>query len=176
MSFAAAVGPPLDAAQVVAVGRVKPGGIGYASDLTVQSFVSVIDARGSIRRGARGVVLRLPGIGRLAVRCADAAIGTFQLTPWAAGEGPPTVTTFRAEVRGHTSLTGLAAGFAIPAADAGRQTLQAWRVAGGGEAFQFRVVVTMLLTPTRDRCDVLAEATVATTGGFALHAPGHKVY
>jgi hypothetical protein len=174
---AQSVGGPLRSDQVVAIGKTRPGGVGYASQPGSAAYVSVIDAQRSVPRGATATVIRVAGIGAVSVRCGGQATGSFGLTGWALGEGPPQVTSERVQVTGRTSLAGLAASFVIPKAEARNQLVQEWRLShGGGEAFQFTATITTLLTATVDRCDVLGEATVVTTGVFARYAPGHKVY
>jgi hypothetical protein len=174
---AQSVGRPLRSVQVVAIGRTRPGGVGYASEPGSTAYVSVIDAQRSVPRGPTATVIRVAGIGAVSVRCSGQASASFGLTGWALGEGPPRVTSERVQVSGRTSLAGLAASFAVPDAEARNQLVQEWRVSqGGGEAFQFTATITTLLTVTVDRCDVLGEATVVTTGVFARYAPGHKVY
>jgi len=58
----------------------------------------------------------------------------------------------------------------VPAAESTDETLQHWEIDGGGEAFQFAVPMTDLLTPTVHRCDLLATATTATHGPFYRYA------
>lgn len=163
-----AVGPPLHQELVSYVGRIR-GGIGNYTAKT-----TVMDAQRSLSLRQDGGLLPAKGIGQVYVRCSRQPLASafFRLTTWAKGEGPPTLRTTVVRVHGVTSLAGLAARFTVPKAEATDQTEYRWSVAdGGGEAFQFSAAVTALVTVTASRCDVLAEATVVTTGAFDRYAP-----
>jgi len=96
------------------------------------------------------------------------------------GEGPPVVHADRQPGVDRSSISlapGSVGGFTgelamqIPHAEAGvHQVLEHVTVSGGGEAFQFTAVISALLTPTRDRCDLLAQATFVTHGPFKRYA------
>src|SRR5438132_13408902 len=62
------VGRPLPSDQVVAIGKTKPGGVGYASQPGSTAYVSVIDAQRSVPRGATSTVIRVAGTGAVSVR------------------------------------------------------------------------------------------------------------
>lgn len=159
------VGRPLRTVQLSYVGHIK-GGIG---SYTAQT--KVIDAQRSLTSGQSGRLLAIRGIGTASVTCAGRPVAVFKLTPWAQGEGPPTVTQTVAETHGLTSLAGLAGHFTVPDAETTRQNLYQWQISdGGGEAFQFSATITSLVTPTTKRCDLLAEAAVVTTGAFYRYA------
>lgn len=143
------------------------GGIGSYSART-----TVTDAQHSWSLGHHGELIRIKGIGRVSVNCSRQTVASFRLTTWAEGEGPPHVTETLARTRGVVSLAGLAAPFTLPRAETANERLYQWEISdGGGEAFQFSAAITALVTPTSNRCDSLAEATVVTTGAFARYAP-----
>ena len=158
-------GPALRPGQVSYVGHIH-GGIGsYAAQ------AKVIDAQRSLARGQSGRLIVIRGIGSASVTCSDHPVAVFRLTSWAQGEGPPTVTRTVARTHGLTSLAGLAASYTVPKPETTRQHLYQWQISdGGGEAFQFSGTVTVLLTQTTRRCDLLAEAAVVTTGMFYRYA------
>jgi hypothetical protein len=159
------VGPPLRTVQVSYVGHVK-GGIGsYAAQ------TALIDSQRSLTSRQSGGLLAIRGIGSVSVTCSPQPVAAFNLTPWAHGEGPPTVTRTVAKTHGLTSLAGLAGYFSLPRRETTRQVAYQWQISdGGGEAFQFSATVTGLLTPTTKRCDLLGEAAVVTTGAFYRYA------
>jgi hypothetical protein len=151
--------------QVSYVGHVKGGIRSYGAQ------TKVIDAQRSLSSGRSGGLLAIRGIGSVSVTCWGQPVAVFTLTPWAQGEGPPTVTQTVARTRGLTSLAGLAGNFTVPKAETTRQVVYQWQISdGGGEAFQFSATVTGLLTPTTKRCDLIGEAAVVTTGAFYRYA------
>ena len=138
--------------------------------------LEVIDAQRSLPLGGSGPLLKVPGLGTLHVSCSAKPQGAFVLTPFAAGEGPPIVHTQRQTGADLTALSlapGSVGGFTgelamqVPQSEASpHQVLEHVTVSGGGEAFQFTSAIDALLTPTRDRCDLLAQATFVTHGPF----------
>jgi hypothetical protein len=167
-------GPPLPTAQRSLSAKAPGTSRGYDTRL------QVIDAQRSLRRGESGPLLKVPGLGTLHVSCSAKPRGRFVLTPFAAGEGPPVVHTQR-QAAGDLDAISLAPGsvggftgelaMQIPRSEASpHQVLEHVTVSGGGEAFQFTSVISALLTPTRDRCDLLAQATFVTHGPFKRYA------
>jgi hypothetical protein len=151
-------------------------------DRGYKTHLRVIDAQRSLPNPGDGALLVIRGLGTLYVACSARPQARFVLTTFAKGEGPPVVHTDR-EPAGDQSAISLApgsvAGFTgdlamqIPPQEAGpHQVLEHVTVSGGGEAFQFTAVVSALLAPTDDRCDLLAQATMVTHGPFLHEATG----
>ncbi len=161
-----AIGPRLLSGQRSLVGHVRGRVGGYTS------LIVVTDAQRSLGRGATATLVSLAGIGRLRITCSAHPRGTFTLTRFAAGEGPPVRRETSSATRGQSSLAGFTRllPLSIAADEARDQSAEQWRISGGGEAFQFVATITALLTPTRSRCDLLAEATVVTHGPFYRYA------
>ncbi len=63
-------------------------------------------------------------------------------------------------------LTGNLGTMTIPEPHPAHQVRDQIDFIGGGEAFQFAVSITVLMTPTTTRCDLLAGATVIIHGPF----------
>jgi len=167
-------GPPLATAQRSLSAKVPQPSRGYDTRL------QVIDAQRSLQPGESGPLLKVPGLGTLHVTCSARPHARFVLTPFAAGEGPPVVHSKRLTGADLSSLSlapGSVGGFTgelamqVPRSEAGpHQVLEHLTVSGGGEAFQFTAVISALLTPTQDRCDLLAQATFVTHGPFKRYA------
>jgi hypothetical protein len=106
------------------------------------------------------------------VTCAAHPAARFVLTRFAAGEGPPTVRHDTERTHARASLVDFTRQYplSVPARETIDQTLQHWEIDGGGEAFQFAIHVTDLLTPTVHRCDLLATATTVTHGPLYRYA------
>ena len=144
--------------------------------------LQVIDAQRSLPNPGDGPLLVIRGLGTLYVACSARPRARFVLTTFAAGEGPPVVHTDRepaGDLHAMSLAPGSVAGFTgdlameIPPGEAGpHQVLEHVTVSGGGEAFQFTATVSALLTPTTDRCDLLAQATMVTHGPFLREATG----
>ena len=160
------VGQPIRATQASLVGHVRGLSGGYTS------LIVVTDAERSLNPSQTGTLITLAGIGRLSVTCSQAPTASFRLTSFAAGEGPPTVIRDSLDTHGLASLRSLTRGgqLFVPARERTHQTLQHWAIDGGGEAFQFTVQITDLLTPTAHRCDLAANATTVTHGPFYHYA------
>ena len=148
------------------VGRVRGSIGGYTS------LIVVTDAQRSVDPGATATLVGLAGIGRVRVTCSRHPHGRFVRTRFAAGGGPPVQRETSSAMRGQTSLPGLTRilPLTIPAAETGDQDMEQREISGGGEAFQFSAAITVLLTATRSRCDLLTGATVATRGPFYRYA------
>jgi hypothetical protein len=161
-------GRPLLTRRASLVGHVRGTVGGYTS------LIVVTDASRSEPRHATKTLITLAGIGRLQVHCTTQPKGRFILTSFAAGEGPPTVTTAIAATHGQSLLPGYTrkVPVSIPTHEARHQRSETWQISGGGEAFQFTATITDLLTPTTSRCDLLAQATVVTHGPFYRYAHG----
>jgi hypothetical protein len=95
-----AIGPRLLSGQRSLVGHVR-GRVGGYTPLIV-----VTDAQRSLGRGAIATLVSLAGIGRLRITCSAHPRGTFTLTRFAAGEGPPVRRETSAATRGQSSLAG----------------------------------------------------------------------
>lgn len=95
-----AIGPRLLSGQRSLVGHVRGRVGGYTS------LIVVTDAQRSLGRGATATLVSLAGIGRLRITCSAHPRGTFTLTRFAAGEGPPVRRETSAATRGQSSLAG----------------------------------------------------------------------
>jgi hypothetical protein len=160
------VGGALLPGQFSLVGHVRGSVGGYTS------LIVVTDAERSLKPSQAATLVVIAGVGRLRVTCSAHPAARFIQTPFAAGEGPPNITHDTEQTHARPSLVGFTRQYplSVQAAEATDQTLQHWEIDGGGEAFQFAVHVTDLLTPTLHRCDMLATATTVTHGPFYRYA------
>jgi hypothetical protein len=172
------VGPALPTSQAHATVQLPFEG-GY------DRWLTIVEASRSIPQGRNASVVWLPGLGTASVACAAQPEAAFAFTTWAKGEGPPHLRLTAVPAHGLTTAGGLVhrpvrMGISlarhIARAEARRQVVTHLQFVGGGEAFQFWVEVAVLTTATATRCDVLAEARVATHGAFKRYAPGHRLY
>ena len=110
-------------------------------------------------------MLSLAAVGRVGVTCSARPRVQLHLTAFLAGEGPPTVAAHDAATSRQTGLP--LEDDQIPAPEARAPQRFVFRqVSGATEAFSYQATMWLLITPTRSRCDVLAQAAVETTGPF----------
>jgi hypothetical protein len=125
----------------------------------------------SITPGATRPVLALASIGTVYVSCSEHPKIAVKLTKFVADEGPPTVAAYASATSGQVGLP-LDDDQLKPAESHGPQQFVFRQVSGASEAFTYQATLWLLVTPTRSRCDVLAQAEVHTTGPFYTWA--HK--
>jgi hypothetical protein len=157
-----AVAPPVYIGPYRAQGRVSGGG-----EVRLSQNAVLHTPIGSHRR-----LLRLRGIGSLILACGESQVGRVRLTAWARGEGPAVIQRVLAHpTRPMALVPYTAAGGPLDLPNHGApQTFQAWQVTIISEAFSANATILSLVTQTRHRCDLSAEATVITHGQFYRYA------